>query len=570
MPQALTRAAEALLLLCVLAAPWAYGGAPDLARYTLAAVLLAAVALWMGGRAYASRGVPALFPPAAGLSLLGAVQVLFGVSVAPVWTLEAVIVTAALAGVIVFWSEQARHHGAASRAAGAVLLVCAAQSVFGAVQWSLASDRVYGRASPVMTTPFGSYVNHNHFAGLVGMGVVLGAALALGYARRADGVTPRVVALGGLSLALAAAHLASKSRGGLVGLVGGLAVLTVLWTAAVSEGGRVPRKALALAGVLALAVLGFALAVIPASTRAHLATLRHGPSDGSGAYRLDVAADTLRLAAARPVMGWGLGAYADAFPAFKRGHGEVRTQHAESDLLEFLAEGGLLGVLLAGWLGWWVWRGITHRLRHGRDPFRKAVAVGALSAAAALAVHSLIDFNLRLPANALVFATLVGLAAAPRDERPPVVARRVAPGVIALVFGVLAAASLHRAWGAQALAAALAQPAGDRRVAALDRVVRSHPYLAEVWHFRGLGWLGRGWARAGGQASLAWAESDLTRAVELRPRWAEAWAELGWARYRQNAAAGAREAFDTAAALDPTHVGLARSRDEFLARDRGR
>ena len=144
-----------------------------------------------------------------------------------------------------------------------------------------------------------------------------------------------------------------------------------------------------------------------------------------------MAHDTLRLWTAHPTLGAGLGAYGDAFPAFKSAHGEVRTTHAEDDALELLAESGLAGVVIVVWLAALAARGLADRLRHGRDPFRKSIAVGAAGAVAALAVHSLFDFNLRLPANALVFASLLGLAAAPREPARriggralPAVARR--------------------------------------------------------------------------------------------------------------------------------------------------
>ena len=443
-------------------------------------------------------------------------------------------------------------------------MACGAQAIFGAVQWSRAPDRIYGHASPLMTTPFGSYVNHNHFAGLVGMGVVLSAAMALGHARRRGGLGPVAVALGGLSLALAAAHLASRSRGGLLALMAGLVVMALLWAGPASHTGQAPRRGMVLAGTLATLVLGFGMVAIPRATRAHLATLLQGPADGSGAYRVDVAADTVRLAAARPLSGWGLGAYADAFPAFKRGHGEVRTTHAESDALEFLAEGGLAGVLLVAWPAWGLWRGFRDRLQHGRDPFRKSIVVGALSAVAALAVHSLVDFNLRLPANALAGATLLGVAGSPRDERPALLRGRLAPALASLILLVLAGAAAWRAQGAQGLKRALAQPAGDRRMAALDGVLKVHPYLPEGWRLRGIGWRDRGWG--GAETYLLWAESDLKRALWLRPRWGEAWGDLGWTRLALGDVEGARSAFNQATQLDPTHVGLRRARADFLAR----
>jgi O-antigen ligase len=561
----LTHAAEALLLGAVVVAPWAYGGAPDTARYALAALLLFACALWETGRALAGRGLPALALAAAGLPLLALFQAVSGTSAARVWTLEALLLLVAMMGVMVFWSERARDRAALVRVAGAVLLSCTAQAIFGAVQWSRAPDRVYGQSSPIVTTPFGSYVNHNHFAGLVGTGVVLSAAMALGHARRDGGLSPAAVGLGGLSLALTAAHLASRSRGGLLALAAGLAVMALLWVGS-SRSGRMSPGRLAMVGGLALVVLAFGLLVIPRTSRSHLATLAQGSADSSGAYRMDVAAGTLRLAVAHPIVGSGLGAYPDAFPPFKRGYGDVRTTHAENDVLEFLAEGGLAGVLLAGWLGWSLWRGFENRLKHGRDPFRKSIVVGALAAVAALAVHSVLDFNLRLPANALVFATLLGVAASPREERPAILVGRLAPAAAALTLAALAATAAWRAWGAHELKQALAQPAGDRRVAALDHVVRRHPYLAEAWRVRGLAWRERGWGRAGAGAALAWAEADLSRALELRPRWGEAWADLAWTHFGRGNIRAAREAFDRAVALDPTHLALDRSRADFLVR----
>jgi hypothetical protein len=306
--------------------------------------------------------------------------------------------------------------------------------------------------------------------------------------------------------------------------------------------------------------------VVPVGTRAHLATVLKGPSDLSGEYRLAIAAATLRLAIARPFSGWGLGAYPDAFPAFKRDHGEVRTTHAEGDVVEFFAEAGIVGLGLAAWLIWRSARGFRDRLRHGRDPVRKAMAIGALAGAGSLALHSLIDFNLRIPANALVFASLAGLAAAPRSDPTPW-GGRAATAVWAGILIVLATLSGWRAVGAWRLADARSQPPGQYRIIALDDVLRRHPYLAEGHRVRGLEWRALGWRSADGR--LAWARRDLEAAVSWRPFWGEAWGDLAWTRLRQGEVSAAREAMDRAAALDPTHLTLGWSRVEFLARVQG-
>jgi tetratricopeptide (TPR) repeat protein len=373
------------------------------------------------------------------------------------------------------------------------------------------------------------------------------------------------VGLAGLSLGLAAVHLASRSRGGLVALAGGLLVAGTLWARAASHrAGKTLRLAPLAFG--AVVVIAFGLAVVPEKTRAHLATIFRGGGDTSGDYRLDVARDTLRLAAARPILGTGLGAYADAFPAFKSAHGEVRTTHAEDDALELLAETGLAGLAIAGWLAVVAVRGLTERLRHGRDPFRKSIAVGAAGAVAALALHSLADFNLRLPANALVFASLLGLAAAPRE--PP---RRIGGRGLAAAAGFLcllmSGAAAWRVAGAVACDRAMRDETPQMRVAALDPVLRHHPYLADAYRSRGLAWRELAVGRSEfAPARLDRAERDLARALRLRPRWGEAWADLAWARLLRGEGDGAREAMDRAASLDPTHPYIAHARAEMRAR----
>jgi len=561
----LEAAAEAVLLLAIVLAPWPYGAAADPARYGLAAVVLFAVALFAAARALAGEGLPLLALPAAALPALGLLQMAVGASAAPAWTAEAGLVLGAMMAALVFWSERARDRGAAVRLAGAVIVVCAAEAVFGAVQWSLAPDRIYGQTTPIVTTPFGSYVNHNHFAGLLEMGIVLAATMALGRARLRGSATPGVVGLAGLAFGLVAVHVASRSRGGLIALAAGLLVAGGLWARAASHrGGARLRVAPLVIGVLI--VLAFGLAVVPDDTRAHLATIFRGRPDASGDYRLDVARDTLRLWTARPVLGAGLGAYADAFPAFKRAHGEVRTTHAEDDALEFVAETGLAGVAIAAWLVALIVRGLALRLRHGRDPFRKSIAVGAAGAVAALAVHSLFDFNLRLPANALVFASLLGLAASPREPSRRV-GGRVLPAVVALGLISLGVASAWRAAGAVAFERSLRDRDPQMQLAALDPVLDRHPYLAEAYRARALAWRDLAIGHLDFAAPrLDRAERDLTSALRLRPSWGEAWADLGWTRWMRGDLTGARAAMDRAVSLDRTHPHIARAHAQLLAR----
>ena len=561
-----TAMAEGLILITIAAAPWPYGSAIDVARYAVAAVLLLAVAIWAFDLARAGHRLPWLAAPALALPALAVVQAILGRSVARVFTLEAAALLAAMSGVLVFWSERTRDAGAARRLVLVVLATCGAQALFGAVQWSISPSRIYGQETPYITMPFGSYVNHNHFAGLVGMGAVLAAGLAVAYARRRGEMSPAVLASGGTALGLAAALLASRSRGGLVALLGGLAALGGLWLWAVSLRGGRRRRAAAVGVVAVVLLIGFGWAAIPGATRRHLATAFSGPVDGSGLYRVDIAAATLRAFADRPLMGWGLGAYEDAVPAYKRAHGDVRVRHAESDVLELLAEGGLAGLALVAWLMAEVLIGLYDRLTASRDQFRNAFALAAAGGGATLLVHSLLDFNLRLPANALVFAALAGLAASPRTQGRTLGGRWLA-GALALACVVFALGCAWRAVGARAGEQALGVRDPLRQQALLDRTLAAHPYAAELYRARAHVWRDLAYRPPGWNVTrLARAKADLQRALELRPRWGEAWADLGWVRAFQGDATGARAAMQAAVDLDPTHVDVGIAAADLLAR----
>lgn len=566
MASRLLAAAEVLLLGSLLAAPWFYGCASEAATFTLVAALSLSVALAAAAWALMGRGLPALARPAAALVALGLAQIVLGVSAARVWTGEATLLLAAMLGAAVFWRERGREPAAGRRLAAAVLLVCAAQAGFGAVQWQWAPDRIYGQVSEFLTTPFGSYVNHNHFAGLLGMGVALAFGVAVAVARRAGGPTPTSLGLFGLGLGLLAAHLASRSRGGLLSLVGGLTGLVLLLSLAPSRRQKRARPRLTIGLLAVTGIFAFGLLAIPAGTRGHLATLLRGGPDSSGQYRQDVARDTLRLALGHPFLGSGLGAYADAFPRLKQAHGEVRTTHAESDVLEFLAEGGVIGLGLAGWLGAAVWAGLRDRLLNGRDPAKKGLALAAAAACLTLGIHSLLDFNLRLPANALVFASLLGLTAASRSPFVAWGGRKTAATGAAVCF-LFAALSAYRAWGAFELGAGRGQVDPHVRIAALTRTLAWHPYLADAYRERALAW--RSLAlhrRAASQPRIEKAGRDLERALSLRPSWGEVWADLGWVRALAGDVPGARQAFDRAIETDPSHLHVVRARADFLQR----
>jgi O-antigen ligase len=84
--------------------------------------------------------------------------------------------------------------------------------------------------------------------------------------------------------------------------------------------------------------------------------------------------------------------------------------HAHCDYLEVVSELGLPGGILVSASISWILAGAIRRYRRTEDRFEAAVCLGCIGSIAAILVHSLADFNLYIPANALVFTVTLALA----------------------------------------------------------------------------------------------------------------------------------------------------------------
>jgi O-antigen ligase len=446
-------------------------------------------------------------------------------------TLRAVALVAAL-GLLAWIAAPAfTRSRAAVLAAGSVSaggFVLAAYAIFARAHFG---KLLYGRIDVPTVHPFGPFVSKNHFAGYVAMAALLAAGLALGLAREARGrardwtTSPQaglVVLVLVAALTMALADVASLSRGGVIALAAGaLALLGLL----VRAGGERRRRglllSLAVAGTLGLVVITLA----PPEAHERLPTLR------GSSFRIDTWRDTLRLGLASPVVGQGLGAFHDAYPRFKQGHGQIRVEHAENDYLETFAETGLVGLALA-LLG--AARLVSSAARDaGAARVVRGIGMGATAGLVALAVHSAVDFNLRIPSNGALAALLAAAALGPAGVR----ARPLSRG---------GAASL--AVATALLLAAVARPPGqpwlDAREEAVQAAAASSP-----------------WTRV---LRLERAEVDLVRVLRRRPAHAESWIMLaGVHAARGDGAAGAALARH-ALALDPERPALRKAADRLL------
>ena len=245
----------------------------------------------------------------------------------------------------------------------------------------------------------GTFVNRNHFAGMLAIAwplVVSGlvAPKALIFPFLSGGF--RVVIAVFYSMIVMLALVSSHSRMGTAAAIFGLAtcLYIILRNSYLARFQKV-SAIWQIVGVflfLALFALWFGLGDI---------VQRYASLDG-GDSRVDVWQAMFGLPFNVWLFGVGPGAFEDVFQLVKPSYFSVRFIYAHNDYLEFLFEFGLLVALaiLCAVIFWFkkVYPKGNHLLR-----------AGALGSIVAVAMHSLVDFNLQIPASALLAWVALGL-----------------------------------------------------------------------------------------------------------------------------------------------------------------
>lgn len=270
----------------------------------------------------------------------------------------------------------------------------------------------------------GTYVNRDHLAGLLEMAFPLAVLWAVALWRKskaqAGGSAKSALAavgLLGVGACLLTGIVFSLSRMGFLAALG--AAILILVTLLLSR----PRQAVRGSGwqwLAAMALPVFLLVCLP--TRELL--VRFGEireaNQAASETRAGIWGDSLHLIAAYKWAGCGLGAYEYAFYRFNANSPMDTVDFAHNDYLQVAAELGWIGAALAATLALWiVWRVLLVVLWMRGSP-NWELAVGILGALFAISLHSLADFNLYIPANALTLAWLSGMADSPglRDCLP--------------------------------------------------------------------------------------------------------------------------------------------------------
>lgn len=297
-----------------------------------------------------------------------------------------------------------------------LILAGAASALYGLAQAVGGVDAIgtYQRGLGRLAT--GTFINRNHFAGLLNMTLALAlGALYAGYAERQASGHRRSETFAWTWLAILCcaviglAVFLSLSRAGSLILLATLFFVFVLLQ--LRRGGHRHALPARVSAILLVATVGLGLVYGVDALIERFDTLEE--SERPVVYR-----DTLALIADHPLSGVGPGLYRWRFRPYQTLETKSQYIHAHNDFLEIAAEWGL-PVAIAVW-GFIVWRFLrclrTFLSRH-RSPASRGMALGCSAAIFGILLHSLVDFNLQIPANLAVFSIVLGLGWA--LERPP-------------------------------------------------------------------------------------------------------------------------------------------------------
>jgi O-antigen ligase len=327
----------------------------------------------------------------------------------------------AFAAALMFWTSREAFSRGGSRVATRVLawigfgcaLVSLAQRATAPKtvlwKWSVPDPRA---------VPFGFFVDRNQLA----MWLILAISLVVGYvamhvhARMRDGMAanPRgvLVALSdagpltilGCAGVMVLTLAATLSRSGFLGIIG-----AALVGASLSRG---DRKRVFWIGAAAAVALGAVAASLNLEGFAQRVVTTIGGSELDTTGRLTIWRETLRIVRDFPLLGTGVGTFADTMFVYQQTAREVLFNNAHNEYLQLLTEGGAV-LLILGLTGL-VFLVKAARARLAGDAgAHRFLRVGACAALTGVAVQSIWEAGLRAPANLLLAAIVAAIAVRP-------------------------------------------------------------------------------------------------------------------------------------------------------------
>jgi len=125
--------------------------------------------------------------------------------------------------------------------------------------------------------------------------------------------------------------------------------------------------------------------------------------------RVDPSVYAVKIIEDYPLFGTGGGTFYTAFTRY-RGHDiPDYYDHVHNDYVQFLTDTGIIGGALFGLFVLASFACAILAQARRRDPLARGVGFGVVMGVIAIGIHSTVDFNLQIPANAFIFTILLAL-----------------------------------------------------------------------------------------------------------------------------------------------------------------
>jgi len=288
-----------------------------------------------------------------------------------------------------------------------LIFLAMAISFYAIYQFITDSDRVWHFIKPYPHRGSGTYISPNHLAGFLEMLLPLGLAYTL--AGRQRPVTK--VLLGYASLVIVAGIGVTVSRGSWV--ASGLTLLLFFGLLAWRRNYRLPALVL-----LAVLVIGSNYFITRSYYLQERFPLTLATINVETDTRFEVWDATVRMWKDHFWWGVGPGHFDYCFRPYRPDDIQLRPDRAHNEYLNALADWGLVGTLVVASAWVLLYLGVFKTWKHVRKPEndfatrssnRFAFVLGAALGLLALLLHSFVDFNMHIPANAILAVSLMAM-----------------------------------------------------------------------------------------------------------------------------------------------------------------
>lgn len=349
--------------------------------------------------------------------LWAALQLLQGITIDPASTLQASLSGFALTGLFCLTLLMVR----SKRRIKLLCYVLVGSGLFQAVYGSMMTLTgieylFFVPKESYLNTATGTFVNRNHLAGYLVLTLAVGIGLMIStldgqsasnwrdfFRRILTTLLGNKARLRIILVMMVAGLVMTHSRMGNTAFFASLAVAGVLALLLSKRSTKATIILISSLIIIDLFVVGTFFGVEKVVQRLENSSEASETRDEVNTYTLGAIQDNL-------LTGSGAGTYYTNFPAYRHyDAGAGFYDHAHNDYFEFASDYGVIvtGLLMLAVL--WAFTSAIRAQINRKDPLMRGIAFSATMAIIALAIHSTVDFNLQIPANAATFVVILAL-----------------------------------------------------------------------------------------------------------------------------------------------------------------